>query len=636
MATFRKNPKTGSLEEVPPASQREPMKYAGGSGTGGRAAPNTGGDTWAMNAFGKNAAGDTEIFNGPEQWDAGFGGGGGRGHHGGGGFHNPYLDSGTARPGRIGNYGGVMAPPSPNALEANGRPAAGSLDEFYAKRATDPVTGMSLLPTANDAMQQRAKLQGAFGATPDFQMLGPFDQRMSGIQGGNPYLAAAGGAGINRIRAQRAFNEGLAGTGNAPSNQVDQGVGRARGLDLGAGIGDFGSGLRQREQGGPVGLRNPYLVNEKGPEMFVDKQGHSAMIGDGSPAIAAFPVDGAVVPSKDLKKIPARMAGGGVGLSPEIAELVKSQGLGQSVPNVFSSGPGMGGAATTVSHQSGPSSFSTVTTPGPVMFPFGFSNPYLPLLGRGNPMAHEGHPVAGGAPIQNLASLPSRALGGSVIASEPMTTMSASPNSLSDSYDPMLRSPRIPVNRPRVHPSRQTYNPRATMDALLNPPPDDMLDWQEPDQPPMTAGNFPLSYANPYLGMMGLAANQANAASSAMVNPMNQPAIQANDVRQRMTAPTQINALTGRTEARSPVMAMSSPQSPEQVFQTPYGKASVSYGQPKKETVIEGLSSPEFFQRAANRQGEANNYAQVEKGYASAADKAALAARNLRRAGVKA
>ncbi len=79
------------------------------------------------------------------------------------------------------------------------------------------------------------------------------------------------------------------------------------------------------------------------------------------------------------------------------------------------------------------------------------------------------------------------------------------------------------------------------------------------------------------------------------------------------------------------VRTLSPQQSTDQTFLTPYGKAGVSFGQPKQEAMIENLPASEYFQRAANRQG-ANKFAQPEKG--TEGDPAFLAKRssNLRQA----
>lgn len=71
-----------------------------------------------------------------------------------------------------------------------------------------------------------------------------------------------------------------------------------------------------RAMGGPVGPK-PYLVGEKGPEIYKTNSGQMHMVGQNGPEITSFPEDGRIIPNKDIKKyLPARVLGGGVKGSP--------------------------------------------------------------------------------------------------------------------------------------------------------------------------------------------------------------------------------------------------------------------------------------------------------------------------------
>lgn len=76
-----------------------------------------------------------------------------------------------------------------------------------------------------------------------------------------------------------------------------------------------------RAMGGPVGGPKPYLVGEKGPEIYKTNSGQMHMVGQNGPEITSFPEDGKIIPNKDIKKyLPARATGGQVqGFSPYAA-----------------------------------------------------------------------------------------------------------------------------------------------------------------------------------------------------------------------------------------------------------------------------------------------------------------------------
>lgn len=84
---------------------------------------------------------------------------------------------------------------------------------------------------------------------------------------------------------------------------------------------------------------------------------------------------------------------------------------------------------------------------------------------------------------------------------------------------------------------------------------------------------------------------------------------QAFVARQRMTNPYVTNPVTGAVTQAKPVQALTAdPLATTQEFQTPYsgnglsGKASVTYGQPKQEAMIEGLPISEWRKRQAIKQ----------------------------------
>lgn len=282
-----------------------------------------GGNTWEMN--GQDAQGN---------------------HFGGqGGFFgmNPYGSQD-----RIGNKGGVMAPPSPNALEANGRPGMGSMDDFYAARATDPITGGSLRPSDYQNLQERASMQ----RRGDYEGLGAVDAYRGGRSSNNPYMAMAGAQEIQAIRARRAY--GAARAAGRPHNSFDDAPGPNEKMGLNGAIipREMGGPVRQSpregvfdEQGGihmdsrldPPGTTamnvlgatsyyvpgmasgghansyNPYLVGEKGPEIYVSKNGDAEILGLPGAEIRTFGEEGTIIPNHKIK---AMEHGGHVRKSP--------------------------------------------------------------------------------------------------------------------------------------------------------------------------------------------------------------------------------------------------------------------------------------------------------------------------------
>lgn len=87
------------------------------------------------------------------------------------------------------------------------------------------------------------------------------------------------------------------------------GSGSGGGLDLGNG-GGVGAGLPPRAQGGPVQKRKPYLIGEKGPELFVPEQDGQVvpyaktMMALGSAPAAAFGAAPGKVASRFARKFP--------------------------------------------------------------------------------------------------------------------------------------------------------------------------------------------------------------------------------------------------------------------------------------------------------------------------------------------
>lgn len=287
------NPYIGNLKMNDPNRQVDPSGHYPTQQT-------IGGSGKATAAGVTQAGATTDVDGGFHQAPtASFGFGGGRGGYGGG--NGPQA--------RIGNRGGVMAPPSPNALEANGRSEGGSLDNFYASRAPDPFTGLAVNPMANDVMQQRARLQGAFGGFngrgPDLEGLSAVDAYNHGQQSKDPYLSGAAANAIEGIRWDRGYNKGMNSKSKSTKGTIDW---TKVPMDT---EGPFS--VAGRADGGSVNDYNPYLVAEEGPELFVSKNGDAEILGEAGPEIRTFGEKGTIIPNHKIKPM---AEGGPVNSSP--------------------------------------------------------------------------------------------------------------------------------------------------------------------------------------------------------------------------------------------------------------------------------------------------------------------------------
>lgn len=74
--------------------------------------------------------------------------------------------------------------------------------------------------------------------------------------------------------------------------------------------GQWGPDVPGRAKGGPVGPK-PYLVGEKGPEIYKSKSGQHEIIGAQGPEVRTFPQDGKIIPNKDVKKYMLKMRANG-------------------------------------------------------------------------------------------------------------------------------------------------------------------------------------------------------------------------------------------------------------------------------------------------------------------------------------
>jgi len=205
---------------------------------------------------------------------AGFGGGGRGG--GGGGFSG--MGSPTAR---IGNRGGVMAPGSPDALQANGRSGMGTLTDFQASRTIDPATGLPLNPSSMDKFRERQ--YNEHGGLGGFQRQAHMDNFYQGLDEQDPFLA---GGARQALLQQNAMRNALGGAAAPPGGGVS--------------FGPNYEGIDGREDGGPFGRIKPYLVGEEGPELALYEDGESEVIGAAGPEIRVFPKPGKVIPNDEI------------------------------------------------------------------------------------------------------------------------------------------------------------------------------------------------------------------------------------------------------------------------------------------------------------------------------------------------
>lgn len=588
LTQFRMNPKTGSMEQVQPMSQRAPMRYVGGSGPEGRPAPNVGGATWAMNSFGKNAEGGDEFFAGPSQWKASF---------------NPY--------GSMARIGSKEKAPDVN-------PGMGSLDDFYMARSTDPITGLSMRPMANDVAQQRARMQGAFGgfgagaptgrdasgnltysggSGPDQFGLGLLDAYSAGRDGGNPYLQAYAGSLMQGLKEQRLAEKARQDATDAARN-VTGAVKAMSGMKL-----PWGMKLPTipgMARGGRAKSINPYLVGEKGPEIHVPDNGMPEVIGAHGPEVRMFPQAGEIIPNSEIK--PMELGGRNLGSRIREGYLGAKSKLGDAASRNLAK------------------TMAAFSAPAEPFAPWQTISPYLKPVGdfwAGLTGAAEEPAIIPLQPSQGMGAL-KLAENYNLPAPVPTRTPGMAALKTAENYD-LSRVPGIleSLGWRTVDADGMSLAPN-----LMGPP--EPL----PERLPVAPSQAEVSgWLNPYLSGI------QNIHESARPLIALQRDIQG--VRNRMTAPTQVNPLTGRTEQRAPVMALSAPQSTEQVFQTKYGTAGVNFGPRRAPTTIEGIDAVEWFRRAANRQGEPNKYAKsLDKGYKTAGEKYSTERRNLRKAGV--
>lgn len=164
-----------------------------------------------------------------------------------GGIHieNPGGMMGGGR-GRFGNPGGVMAPPSPNALEANNRPAMGSLEGFFNMQRPGAAP-LDMLNEKSDFenFMSKQSMRSPYTGMP-FGALSPY----------NGFRNAGAGAPVNpAAMIQNAFG--------AAWNLLGKGGGRGA---------DTESGFMGLAKGGKAGATQPFVVGEDGPELFVPGQ----------------------------------------------------------------------------------------------------------------------------------------------------------------------------------------------------------------------------------------------------------------------------------------------------------------------------------------------------------------------------
>lgn len=415
----------------------------------------------------------------------GYGGGAARGR----GF-SPFG------PRMIGNRGGVMAPPSPDALAANGRSPMGSLDGLYASNTTDPNTGLRLNPNGFDIMQKQGQLQRggdltweraqAQGGPQDqggnFQALGAFNAYTQGQQSHNPILMKAAADAIRQQKNERDADFELQRRGRSNSGVRDW-MANPGTMDDSTPR-DWMKNPGRMAKGGPVAEMNPYLVGEEGPEVLVSDEGTAEILGANGPEIRTFDTPGKIIPNHKIKP----MVGGG-----------------RTLPSMYS----------TADDQQ-----DWFKTTPQVMSPYGAAYSGLwDALGRGvNALGSRGHTGFQQAPAA-----------------------------------PAVADLLTPENYGEAE--------------------------QEVAIPPSTRRrqSSPLDFYNPAIPFIPL--------------PM-----------------------SNRTPAADIPMPEPAPVPQDRAFQNQYGTGSVTYGQPKKEAIIEGLPASEYFQRAANRQG-ANKFASPEDGY---------------------
>jgi len=426
---------------------------------------------------------------------------------------------------RFGNPGGVMAPPSPNALEANGRSGMGSLDDFYSMNKTNPVTGLAYHPVGNAVDQKRSELQqgGNLSALKAFDIYN---------QNRDPFTNMAA------IDAMKRFGY------KAKSNpQIPQSTESQMG-PLG-GMADFAlKGLGFRAKGGSVGGMNPYLVGEKGMELAKYKDGTMEPVGVNGPEVRMFSKPGTIIPHDKIK---ARAGGGRVTPS-DLGERAGISDLHQSDDGIIQN------------------------------FKRNFGQSMLGReFGLGNwanevPVSHryQDHGIFGSTPRYDMPPTLGLYTGntGPVASVNKQGSPPLSPTgpNTPDFYwkNPILNAPEESENPFRFY-RNPLYNPMTPLEPLMNAETDD----SNPESTPFQFTPQEIQNAKT------LALARASASGA----------------RDRMTSIPNVRTL-------------SKPLSTEQSFLTPYGKASVSFGQPKNPFMADGLDKDEFLKRAEIRQAD--------------------------------
>jgi len=271
---------------------------------------------------------------------------------------NPYITNGgfearmggsggsfSAAPQRIGGRG--EAPLATTAADyerahggsiSPGTGSMGSLQDFYAAKTTNPLTGLSYNPSANDLQRQ----QQYFQQKGDFEGLSALNSYNQARGSGDPMAVQAAASNIRNLQGVRARQQGYmdakTASANAPNITPAFGDGVMGGANKAtspfAGLGSVGTSqgipqtgpmtgapgtfntspeafqpVQQRAKGGSVGRVNPYVVGEKGPEEYVPMHGKPEMVGLQGPEMRTFPDKGKIVPTD---KLPHRAMGGSV------------------------------------------------------------------------------------------------------------------------------------------------------------------------------------------------------------------------------------------------------------------------------------------------------------------------------------
>lgn len=273
----------------------------------------------------------------------------GKGYGGGEGYGQGYPNYHSQV--RIGNPNGVMAPPSPTSQ--NGGPSG--LASFYNMQRA----GNGPLDNMNDQAQLQHWSAGtpssqAFGirqAFPDafpynpaydpnkFMHQNPNGNAFTPPTVGQPTLNPANGATFNPdsgawVPSQGGVNQSglplpLAGLQNPapvapiPYHYTPDQPWVAAGKMAG------------RYKGGPVGQK-PYLVGEKGPEIYASEDGDHEIVGAEGPEIRTFPKDGKIIPNNKVSKymLNMRASGGSVDGDPNYPTFIPGPRAIGSFPSI--------------------------------------------------------------------------------------------------------------------------------------------------------------------------------------------------------------------------------------------------------------------------------------------------------------